>query len=160
MIVPDVNLLVYAHNSEVPFHDRARRWWEDRLNQPAPVGLSWVTISGFIRLMTHPRVLVSPMTVDAAVDQVDSWLAQPCVVLLEPGRRFPQVFLDGLRKLGTAGNLTTDAYLAALAIEHQADLCSCDGDFARFAGLRWSNPIEKPLPKASKPRAHRRGPRR
>jgi len=143
MILPDVNLMIFAHNSAAPFHDRARQWWESTLNSHAPVGLSWVAISGFIRLMTHPRVLTVPMTVECATDHVESWFAQPCIVILEPGNRFRHVFLNALRELGTGGNLTTDAYLAALAIEHQAELCTCDGDFSRFAGLRWSNPITK-----------------
>ena len=83
------------------------------------------------------------MTVDCATDHVESWLAQPCIVIQEPGDRFHHGFLSAFRELGTGGNLTTDAYLAALAIEHQAELRTCDGDFSRFAGLRWSNPVTK-----------------
>ncbi|MCC5842326.1 MAG: type II toxin-antitoxin system VapC family toxin [Opitutales bacterium] len=141
MILPDVNLLVYAYNAADPQHKAARIWWERCLNGSRPVGLPWVVAAGFIRLMTHPRVLREPMATAAAVDHVRSWLDQPCVLVMEPGKRFPDRFLSFLTDLGTAANLTTDAYLAALAIEHQAELHSCDTDFFRFEGLRWRNPL-------------------
>jgi uncharacterized protein len=141
VIIPDINLLVYAYHSDDPRHPSARRWWEDLLNQPEPVGLSWVVIGGFIRLMTHPRVLREPMAVERATRQVRTWLERPAVVVLAPGRRFPGLFLGYLDALGTGGNLTTDAHLAALAVEHQAELNTCDTDFSRFAGLRWRNPL-------------------
>ena len=141
MIIPDINLLVYAHNASATQHDPARNWWESTLNGTTPVGLPWIVISGYIRLMTHPRVLARPLPVTSAREHVESWLDQPCVLLIEPGKRFRHVFLDTLCELGTAGNLTTDAYLAALAIEHQAVLQSVDSDFSRFPGLRWNNPL-------------------
>lgn len=141
MILPDVNLLVYAYNAADPNHEAARGWWEAALNGSTPVGLPWVVVSGFIRLMTHPRVLQDPMPVTTAVSTVRPWLEQPVVLVLEPGRRFGTLFLGFLDRLGTAGNLTTDAYLAAMAIEHQAELHSSDGDFSRFDGLRWHNPL-------------------
>jgi toxin-antitoxin system PIN domain toxin len=105
------------------------------------VGIPWITIGGFIRLMTHPRVLTAPMEVGQAVAVVRGWLAQPPVRILQPGPKFERLFLDYLVGLGTAGNLTTDAQLAALAVEHQAELHSNDTDFVRFPGLRWSNPL-------------------
>ena len=142
MIVPDVNLLIYALNDQAPQHECAREWWEGLLNGRAPVGLTWITISGFIRLMTHPRVLATPLDVPATLGHVRAWLAQPPVRVLQPGSRFEQLFLDYLSQLGTAGNLTTDAQLAALAVEHQAELHSTDTDFARFDGLRWVNPLK------------------
>lgn len=141
MILPDVNLLIYAYNAADPRHEPARTWWESTINGRAPVGLTWVSIAGFIRLMTHPRLLVTPMGVPDATRRVRTWLAHPNVTVLLPGRRFPELFLDALESLGTAGNLTTDAQLAALAIEHQAELQSNDADFARFPGLRWRNPL-------------------
>ncbi|MBE7500305.1 MAG: type II toxin-antitoxin system VapC family toxin [Verrucomicrobiales bacterium] len=142
MIVPDVNLLIYAYNDQAPQHRPAREWWEDLLNGQTPVGLPWITISGFIRLMTHPRILVTPLDVPSTLAHVRAWLAQPPVRVLQPGSRFETLFLDYLAQLGTAGNLTTDAQLAALAVEQQAELHSTDSDFARFAGLRWVNPLE------------------
>ena len=142
MIVPDVNLLVYAHNDQAQQHNRARIWWENCLNGNVAVGLSWTVMAGFIRLMTHPRVLEKPMPVQAATGHVRSWLSQPPVRILEPGSKFTALFLDHLVQLGTAGNLTTDALLAALSIEYQAELHSVDGDFSRFSGLRWKNPLK------------------
>ncbi len=142
MIIPDINLLVYAYNTEDPSHAQAKRWWEELLNGTDPIGLPWVTISGFLRLVTHPRVLVDPMSVGQATEQVRAWLDCPSVLTVEPGKKFSAIFLGLLDEAGTAGNLTTDAYLAALAIEHQAELHSNDADFSRFKGLRWSNPMK------------------
>jgi len=143
MIIPDINLLIFAHNAAASSHEAARTWWENTLNSDRPVGLPWVVMSGYIRLMTHPRVLAEPISFAAARADVEGWLMQPCVLVPEPGRRFRHLFLDALAELGTAGNLTTDAYLAALAIEHQAELQSCDADFSRFPGLRWHNPLKR-----------------
>ena len=142
MIIPDINLLVYAYNTEDPSHAQAKRWWEELLNGTDPVGLPWVTITGFLRLVTHPRVLVDPMSVGQATEQVRAWLECPSVLTVEPGKKFSAIFLGLLDEAGTAGNLTTDAYLAALAIEHQAELHSNDSDFSRFKGLRWRNPMK------------------
>jgi toxin-antitoxin system PIN domain toxin len=142
MIIPDINLLVYAYNTEDPSHAQAKRWWEEFLNGTDPVGLPWVTITGFLRLVTHPRVLVYPMSVGQATEQVRAWLECPSVLTVEPGKKFSAIFLGLLDEAGTAGNLTTDAYLAALAIEHQAELHSNDADFSRFKGLRWRNPMK------------------
>ena len=96
----------------------------------------------FIRLTTSPRVFQSPLSTSEALDLVDSWLAQPCATVVHPTSRHAPVLRDLLEPLGTAGNLTTDAHLAALAIEHGAELCSTDRDVSRFAGLRWANPLE------------------
>lgn len=141
MIVPDINLLIYAYNDQAPEHAKAKAWWEDTLNGNTPVAIPWISISGFIRLMTHPRVLAQPMEINLAISHVRSWLAQPPVRILHPGSKFESLFLDSLSTLGSGGNLTTDAQLAALAVEHQAELHSCDSDFSRFAGLRWRNPL-------------------
>lgn len=141
MIIPDINLLIYAHNDQAPEHAKARAWWEGLLNGKVPVGLPWISISGFIRLMTHPRVLTQPLDIHQAISHVRSWLAQPPVRILQPGSSFESLFLNYLVQLGSGGNLTTDAQLAALAVEHQAQLHSCDVDFSRFPGLRWVNPL-------------------
>ena len=141
MIIPDINLLIYAHNKQAPQHEKAKVWWEGLLNGRIPVGLPWICISGFIRLMTHPRVLLHPLDVEQTVGHVRSWLAREPVRILHPGARFEALFLDYLMLLGAAGNLTTDAQLAALAVEHQGELHSADFDFRRFAGLRWINPL-------------------
>ncbi|MSR21555.1 MAG: type II toxin-antitoxin system VapC family toxin [Gemmatimonadetes bacterium] len=142
MIIPDVNVLVYAYNSDSPLHDRARAWWEETLAMPSPVGIAWAVALGYIRITTHTRILANPLSPAVACRHVESWLAQPQVTLLHPGARHATILFDLLRRLGTAGNLTTDAHLAALAIEHQAEVCSTDADFSRFSGLAWSNPLQ------------------
>ncbi|MCX6551981.1 MAG: PIN domain-containing protein [Acidobacteria bacterium] len=111
------------------------------LNGRRPVGLAWVTVLGFIRIATHRQILARPLHAPAACSRVRSWLAQPCVTILHPGDRHPDVLFGLVEHLGTAGNLTTDAHLAALCIEYNAELHSTDADFARFPGLRWRNPI-------------------
>lgn len=141
MILPDVSILVHAHNTRSNRHERARRWWEDTLNQPRPIGIAWVAILGFIRISTHRAILGNPMRVDEAVRRVRSWIENPRVQLIEPGDRHAEIMFGFLEDLGTGGNLTTDAHLAALAIEYQAELASTDADFARFPGLRWFNPL-------------------
>jgi hypothetical protein len=120
---------------------RARAWWEAVLSEPSPVGVPWAVALGFVRIATHTRVLANPLPVDVACAHVESWLEQPQVSLLHAGERHATIVFGLLRNLGSAGDLTTDAHLAALAIEHQAELQSTDADFARFPGLRYRNPV-------------------
>lgn len=141
MILPDVNLLLHAYNRESPRHAAARVWWEGLMNGSGQVGLAWVAILGFVRISTHRHILSHPLPVEAACALAASWLDQPQVSVVHPGDRHPEIVFGLLRALGTAGNLTTDAHLAALAIEHQAEIHSTDADFRRFSGLRWSNPL-------------------
>jgi len=141
MVLPDVNLLVYAHNESAPGHARARAWWEDVINRQEPVGLPWAVALGFVRLVTHPAVFVRPLEPLAALGHVELWLEQPQVDVLEPGPRHLVILRELLSAAGVAGALTTDAHLAALAIEHQCELHSNDTDFARFPGLRWHDPL-------------------
>lgn len=143
MIVPDLNLVVYAHNADAPDHRAARAWWEELLNGDVPVAIPWVVVLGFVRLVTHRAVLVAPMLPRTALGHVRAWFEQPNVQHLDPGARHLEILERLLTELGTAGNLTTDAHLAALAIEHQCELHSNDTDFARFAGLRWRNPLDQ-----------------
>lgn len=142
MILPDVNLLIYAHNESVAQHPRARAWWVDLLEREQPVGVPWAVALGFVRLVTHPRVLTAPLSPNTALAIVEGWLAQPAVSVLEPGPRHLTILARLFEVTGVAASLTTDAHLAALAIEHQAELCSNDLDFARFPGLRWRNPLK------------------
>ncbi len=141
MIVPDVNLLLYAHVSAFPEHARARRWWEGVLSGEEQVGLALPALFGFLRIATHTRILQPALAVPAALAIVEGWLARPQVQLVQPGPRHLELAFGLLRGLGTAANLTTDVQLAALAIEHQAQLHSNDGDFGRFPQLRWVNPL-------------------
>ena len=141
MILPDINLLVHAYNSDSPVHSPARAWWEKLLNGTEPVALAWAAALGFIRISTHRQILTNPLPVATACAHVRAWLAQPYVAIIDPGARHAEILFGLIEALGTAGNLTTDAHLAALAIEHQAELQSTDADFGRFRGLRWTNPL-------------------
>jgi len=137
----DVNLLVYAYDQGSPQHPRARDWLKERLSGGETFAFAWVVLLAFVRLVTNPRLFADPMSLGEALDLVDAWLAQPCATVLHPGDRHAMLLRQLLEPFGTAGNLTTDAHLAALAIEHGAELCSADADFSRFPGLRWTNPL-------------------
>lgn len=141
MKLPDVNLLLYAYNSDSPHHLGAASWLEDTLSGVETVALSWSVLLAFLRLSTSGRVMVNPMGVRDAFDVVESWLEQPCTTIVHPTPRHLSVLRDLLEPVGVGGNLTSDAHLAALAVEHGADLYSCDWDFARFKGLSWVNPL-------------------
>lgn len=141
MKLPDVNLLLYALDTTSPRHAEARAWVEATLSGTETVALTWVTMLAFLRLSTRPAVFTDSISPEAALDIIDGWLAQPAVTVVHPSDRHTSVLRDLLGPLGAGGNLTTDAHLAALAIEHGAELCSCDADFSRFAGLRWSDPL-------------------
>ena len=142
MKLPDVNLLIYAANEAAAKHEQALAWVEDTLSGTETVALAWPVLTGFVRVVTNPRVLQRPWDARQALDVVEGWLAQPPVTVVHPSDRHLAVLRDLLVPLGTAGNLTSDAHLAALAIEHGATLCSADVDFSRFAGLRWVNPLD------------------
>jgi uncharacterized protein len=142
VIIPDVNILVYAYNADAKHHKAARKWWELALTEPELVGLPWVTILGFIRISTQRRIIERPMFPQDAIERVRSWLAVPTVQIISPGEDHGEILFRLINDVGTAGDLTTDAHLAALAIEHRGQIASTDADFARFRGLRWFNPTE------------------
>lgn len=141
MIIPDLNLLVYAHSDGTSLHGPARRWWEDTVNGLERVGVPWVVSTGFVRLMTHPGVLSRPTPPERAVDMVVEWFRSTNIIPLNPGAQHLAVFREMLVAAGVGANLVTDAHIATLAIEHQAEVHSNDSDFARFPGLRWRNPL-------------------
>lgn len=141
MILVDANLLLYAEDSLSEHHRVAREWWDAQLSGSDPVGLSWSVLSAFIRIATNPRLHQRPLTLKEAIERVQSWLDQPCVTVLGPSDGHWTLFQEMLRSGNALGNLVTDAHLAALAVEHNAVLCSTDADFSRFAGLRWENPV-------------------
>jgi hypothetical protein len=141
MILPDINLLIHAHNSESPRHDAARAWWDRALAGTEGVGLAWVTILGFIRISTHRGILRNPMSTMDACSRIEEWLTLPHLHIAVPAEGHFARLQRHLAGLGTAGNLTTDAHLATLAIERGYTLCSTDADFARFPGLKWVNPL-------------------
>lgn len=141
MIIPDINLLLYAYDTSSPFQSKAGTWLQGCLSGEESVGLLPVVLFGFLRIGTHPRAFQQPMSPREAAQHVRSWLAQPPVELLMPGPAHPQEVLILLENIGTAGNLVTDAQIAASALEHDAVLHTADADFIRFEGLRWFNPI-------------------
>jgi toxin-antitoxin system PIN domain toxin len=139
--LPDVNLLLYAYDSESPLQGEAGGWLEETLSGTETVAFSWAVMIGFVRISTNPAIFARPRDAGDALDVIESWLAQPAATIVHPTDRHAAVLRDLLTPLGAAGNLTSDAHLAALAIEHGATLCSTDNDFSRFPGLRWVNPL-------------------
>lgn len=142
MILVDANLLIYAIDAASPNHQPARRWLEETLSGTDEVGLAWNVILAFLRIVTNPVVMRRPLRPEAALDYVDSWLQQPCARLVVPGDKHWLIFRGLLRGSGTAGNLTSDAHLAALAIEYDGEIYSSDHDFKRFPGVRHINPLQ------------------
>jgi hypothetical protein len=141
VILVDANLLVYAHVANFPQHEVARGWLDGKLNGDAPVGLPWESLLAFLRLVTNPRVFEQPEPATTAWDQVQAWLNCANVWVPLPTENHRKVLGDLLSATRAHANLVPDAHLAALAIEHGLVLCSADGDFARFPGLRWENPL-------------------
>lgn len=141
MILLDANLLIYAVNADAPLNPRAKFWLESVLSGQETVGFAWNVLLAFLRLATRPGLFRRPLPTGTAFDLLASWLDQPSVTIVHPGPRHLTVLRELLAPLGTGGNLTSDAHLAAIAIEHGAEICSSDTDFARFRGLRWRNPL-------------------
>jgi hypothetical protein len=141
VIIPDVNLLVYAYNSDAPCHQQARGWWEACVRGFQPVAIPWVVAIGYLRLMTSAAVLQRPVEVATALGHLRCWLEQPSVRILQPGPRHLAI-LSGFCEAGVlSAAVMTNAHIAALAIENQAFVHSNDSDFSRFPGLRWINPL-------------------
>jgi len=141
VILVDANLLIYAIDSDAPNHARARKWLEDSLSGTAVIGLAWIVILAFLRLTTRPGILARPLRLEAALEFVDEWLSQPCVEAVGPGPGHWAVLRNLLKTTGAAGNLTSDAHLAALAIESGSTVHSTDNDFKRFPGIEHVNPL-------------------
>jgi len=141
VIVLDANLLLYAYNSSAPNHTRARLWVEAIFSGTDAVGLPWQTVSAFLRIVTNTHLPGDRFTMDEAAAIVDQWTALPQVHLLAPGDRhwafFQRMLIDGK----ASGPLTNDAELAALTTEYGGVLYTTDRDFARFPGLKWTNPL-------------------
>lgn len=141
MIFIDANLLIYAVNADAPLHLHAKTWVQETLNgHRGPVAMSWFSLVAFVRIITNSRIIVAPRSLDEALQLVNAWLTLPAVQLIEPGPGHAHHFEAICRATKAHGNLVTDAHLAALAIEHDLELASCDTDFAKFPGLRWINP--------------------
>lgn len=138
----DANLLLYATDERSPRHRAARAWLDGLVSRDEPIAFAWAVVLAFLRLSTNPRVFEQPLSADRAFELVQGWVTHPSAVLVHPGDRHLPLVRQLLEPLGTAGNLVADAHLAALAIEHGAELNSCDADFSRFSGLRWVNPLD------------------
>jgi uncharacterized protein len=141
VILVDANILIYAHVSSFPLHRAAHDWLDQQLNGSTRVGLPWISLLAFLRLVTNPRVFEHPEPMLAAWEQVRAWLSCETAWTPQPTERHADLLSDFLALPGIYGNLVPDAHLAALAVEHGLTLCSTDGDFARFRGLRWQNPL-------------------
>jgi uncharacterized protein len=136
----DANVLLHAVNSTSTNHGAARTTLERLLSGPEPVAFTWVALLAFLRISTRPGLFARPLTVDEALGYVEDWLEQPASIVVGATHRHLSILAGLLVVVGTAGNLTTDAHLAALAIEHDAVVVSFDADFARFPGLRSRTP--------------------
>ena len=136
MVIVDANVLLYAVDRASAHHDRSLTWLDGALAGTEAVGLAWIALLAFIRVGTNGSILPSPMTPDEATGQIEAWLGAPAAVVAQPSPRHASLLRGLLRDSGTAGNLTTDAHLAALALEHGADIVSYDRDFARFPGVQ------------------------
>jgi uncharacterized protein len=138
--LPDANVLLYALDDTSARHTGAKAWLDSALSGSEEVGFAWAVLLAVLRLSTKPTVFVHPLRPDEAFDIVDEWLAQPCSLIVHPTLRHSALMRGFLIAAGTAGNLTTDAHLAALALEYGAAVCSYDADFTRFAGVTLINP--------------------
>lgn len=141
MKLPDVNLLIYSVDDSSRHYARARPWLEQTLSGTEEVGFAWLALLGFVRIATNPVAFGNALSPARAFEFVNSWLDAPVATVVHPRERHAQLLNDLLGPVGTAGNLTSDAHLAALAVEHGAELCSADNDFSRFEGVRWVNPL-------------------
>lgn len=141
MIIPDLNLLIYAVNEVSKEHKRARAWWESAMSGTEEIGVPWIVLLGFLRLTTSPRVFDAPLMPSDSWEIIDAWVGHPNTIVVHPGPKHLQLFKTLVLENGTAGNLTTDAHLAALCIERGATLYTADNDFSRFASLKWKNPL-------------------
>jgi len=141
MILVDANLLIYAIDRDSSHHKVAKRWFESILSGTEEVGFAWIVLLAFIRITTHARIMKKPLEPVTALEYVSSWLDQPYAVVVNPTEKHWQVLRNLLETTGTAANLTSDAHLAALAIEHGASIYSADQDFKRFAGVKHIDPL-------------------
>lgn len=139
MKLVDTNVLVYAVDSSSVHHRVAKHWLDGALSGSAPVAFAWLALVGFVRLVTNPTIVERPLTVGSAMDIVDAWLGARSARVMQPGQRHASLLRQMLGD-GEGANLTNDAHLAALAVEHRASVVSFDSDFQRFPGVRWERP--------------------
>lgn len=140
MILPDANLLLYAYDRASPFHARASAWWKECLEGDEAIGIASVTAFAFVRIATNPRVFTMPMSAREAIGHITQWLDVPDVRFVEAA--YPNRVFDLVKEIGTAGNLVSDAQLAAIAFEEGGVVHTADHDFRRFKGLRCVYPLD------------------
>lgn len=140
MKLVDTNVLLHAINTSAREHRVAKAWLDGALSGGAPVGFAWLALVAFVRIATHPSIFERPLSHAQAMEQVESWLGSPSATVLHPGTGHASSLAMMLTALDRGGNLTNDAHLAALAVEHRAVLVSFDSDFSRFPGVRWERP--------------------
>jgi hypothetical protein len=141
VVLFDVNVLVYAFRRDAPDHRRYHRFLEDCIRSDQAFGVSDLVLSGFLRVVTHPRVFNPPTPLEPALKFIQDLRRQPNYLEVRPGPRHWEVFANLCRKVSAKGNLIPDAYLAALAIESGSEWITADRDFSRFPGLRWRHPL-------------------
>jgi uncharacterized protein len=139
--VPDVNVLVYAVDEQLPLHRPCNAWLNSALNGQSPVGFTWHSLAGFVRIITNPRITPQPRSAIEAFESVESWLARNSSQVIHPTATHVVTFRRLVESVGATGNRTTDANLAAIVLDHGGEIVSCDSDFARFPGLKWFNPV-------------------
>jgi len=137
----DANILLYAVDTRSPFHPQAATWLSEQLNGARRVGFPWQSLVAFLRISTHPRASEKPLAAAIAARIVEDWLEPEIAWIPRPGPSHASVLTGLIRTYQLRGNLISDAHLAALAIEHGLTMCSADTDFARFAEVRWINPL-------------------
>ncbi len=142
MVLPDVNVLVYAFRRDAPEHGRYLTWLENLVNGEQAYALPNIVLSGFLRVVTHPRLFALPSTLESALAFAEQLRETPVCVPVAPGPRHWDIFSGLCRRAQARGNLIPDAYLAALAIETGSEVVTTDRDFARFTGLRWRHPFD------------------
>ena len=141
MILPDVNVLVYVHREDAPDHHAFSRWWEVQIASDEAIGMSDLVLSGFLRIVTHPRIFDPPTPLETALQFVEEVRSLPNYVTVSPGPRHWDIFTRLSRTAKAKGNLIPDAYFASLAIESGSEWITADRDYARFPGLRWRHPF-------------------
>ena len=141
MIIPDANLLIYAHDQQSPCHAQAKRWWEDALSGTEPIGLPWVVLLAFVRIMTHTQICSNPLSVKQVQVLVKQWMESRNTRIVQLSENALDTYFDLLADAGLGGNLSTDAMIALHAREYSATIYSNDRDFDRFGGIRWITPL-------------------
>ncbi len=143
MILCDVNVLIYAHREECDRHDEYKAWLEGIMRSGSAYGVSDLVLSGCLRILTHVRIFDPPSPARMAMAFVSQIREDRHAVVISQGPRHWSIFRELCDTCGARGNLVSDAYLAALAIESGSEWISTDRDYARFPGLRWRHPLEK-----------------